>query len=78
MPMSRFARAYRLVVGDRSMTLILGSLVVYTFVLAPVAELGLVQRPGLNLAFLAVLAVAALGFLRRSSLARLFVAIAVG
>lgn len=78
MSISRFARAYRIAVGDRSLTLILGLLVLYTFILAPLGELGLVLRPGLNVAFLAVLAMAVVGFARLSSLARLFIAAAAG
>ncbi|MCU0837021.1 MAG: potassium channel family protein [Chromatiaceae bacterium] len=73
MPLSRLARVYRLAVGDKSMTLILGLLMLYMFILIPQGELGLVLRPWLNLGFLAVLAVAVLGFVRFSSLARLFV-----
>ena len=73
MPLSRLARVYRLAVGDKSMTLILGLLMLYMFILIPLGELGLVLRPWLNLGFLAVLAVAVLGFVRFSSLARLFV-----
>ena len=72
MPLSRFARTYRLAVGDKSMTLILGLLVFYMFILVPLGELGLVLRPGLNLGFLAVLMVAVLGFVRFSRLARFF------
>jgi hypothetical protein len=74
MALSRFARTYRLAVGDKSMTLILGLLVFYMFILVPLGELGLVLRPWLNLGFLAVLAVAVLGFVRFSKLARFFVA----
>jgi len=48
-------------------------LMLYMFILIPQGELGLVLRPWLNLGFLAVLAVAVLGFVRFSSLARLFV-----
>jgi len=73
MPLSRLARFYRLAVGDKSMTLILGLLMLYMFILIPLGELGLVLRPWLNLGFLAVLAVAVLGFVRFSNLARLFV-----
>jgi hypothetical protein len=77
MPLSRLARTYRLAVGDKSMTLILGLLVFYMFILVPLGELGLVLRPGLSVGFLAVLAVAVLGFVRFSALARLFVAAAL-
>jgi hypothetical protein len=77
MPISRLARAYRLAVGDKSMTLILGLLVFYMFILVPLGELGLVLRPGLNVGFLVVLAVAVLGFVRFSNLARLFVVVAL-
>jgi hypothetical protein len=77
MALSRLARAYRLAVGDKSMTLILGLLMFYMFILAPLGELGLVLRPGLSVGFLAVLAVAVLGFVRFSSLARLFLAVAL-
>jgi hypothetical protein len=77
MPISRLARTYRLAVGDKSMTLILGLLVFYMFILVPLGELGLVLRPGLNVGFLVVLAVAVLGFVRLSSLARLFVVVAL-
>ena len=77
MPISRLARTYRLAVGDKSMTLILGLLVFYMFILVPLGELGLVLRPGLNVGFLVVLAVAVLGFVRFSSLARLFVVVAL-
>lgn len=77
MPLSRLARTYRLAVGDKSMTLILGLLGFYMFVLVPLGELGVVLRPGLNVGFLAVLAVAVLGFVRFSNLARLFVAAAL-
>ena len=73
MPLSRLARVYRLAVGDKSMTLILGLLMLYMFILIPLGELGLVLRPWLNLGFLAVLAVAVLGFVGFSNLARLFV-----
>jgi len=73
MPLSRLARVYRLAVGDKSMTLILGLLMLYMFILVPLGELGLVLRPWLNLGFLAVLAAAVLGFVRFSNLARLFV-----
>jgi hypothetical protein len=78
MRLSRLARTYRLAVGDKSMTLILGLLALYMFVLVPLGELGLVLRPGLSVGFLAVLAVAVLGFVRFSSLARLFVVAALG
>ena len=78
MPLSRLARTYRLAVGDKSMTLILGLLAFYMFILVPLGELGLVLRPGLNIGFLAVLAVAVLGFVRFSSLARLFIVVALG
>jgi hypothetical protein len=77
MALSRLARAYRLAVGDKSMTLILGLLMFYMFVLAPLGELGLVLRPGLSVGFLSVLAVAVLGFVRFSRLARLFLAVAL-
>jgi hypothetical protein len=78
MRLSRLARTYRLAVGDKSMTLILGLLAFYMFILVPLGELGLVLRPGLNIGFLAVLAVAVLGFVRFSSLARLFIVVALG
>jgi len=78
MPLSRFARVYRRAVGDSSMTLILALLVVYTFAIAPLGEMGLVERQGLNLAFLGVLGVSSLAFVRRSALARLFIGALVG
>ncbi len=78
MRLSRLARTYRLAVGDKSMTLILGLLVFYMFILVPLGELGLVLRPWLNVGFLAVIAVAVLGFVRFSSLARVFVVAAIG
>jgi hypothetical protein len=78
MRLSRLARTYRLAIGDKSMTLILVLLAVYMFILVPLGELGLVLRPWLNAGFLAVLAVAVLGFARFSSLARLFVVAALG
>ena len=40
MPLSRLARTYRLAVGDKSMTLILGLLMFYMFILVPLRPCG--------------------------------------
>jgi hypothetical protein len=76
-PPSRLARTYRLAVGDKSMTLILGLLMFYMFILVPLGELGLLLHLGLNVGFPVVVAGAVLGFVRFPSLARLFVAAAL-
>jgi hypothetical protein len=77
MLVSPLARAYRSAIGDFSLTALTTLLVVYVFVLAPLAELRVVNRHVLEIAFAAILLVG-IGARRQQSLAeRLFIGMAI-
>jgi hypothetical protein len=77
MLVSPLARAYRSAIGDLSLTALTALLVVYVFVLAPLAELRIVNRHVLEIAFAAIL-LAGIGTRRHQSLVeRLFIGMAI-
>lgn len=77
MPLSPIARAYRSAIGDLSLSALTALLVVFVFVLSPLAELGLLHRHWTEIAFAAILLSGIAARRHQSLLERLFVGAAV-
>lgn len=77
MPLSLLARAYRSAIGDLSLTALTALLVVFVFVLAPLAELRVVNRHGLEIAFAAILLSGIAAHRHPSLVERLFIGAAL-
>lgn len=77
MPLPLIARAYRSAIGDLSLSALTVLLVVFVFVVAPLVELGLLNRHVTEIVFAAILLSGIAARRRQSLLERLFVAAAV-
>jgi len=77
MLISPLARAYRSTIGDLSLTALTALLVVFVFVLAPLAELRIVNRHVLEIAFAVILLTGIAARRHQSLVERLFIATAI-
>ena len=77
MLLSPLARAYRSAIGDLSLTALTTLLIVFVFVLAPLAELRVVNRHALEIAFAAILLSGIAARRHQSLLERLFIGAAL-
>jgi hypothetical protein len=77
MLVSPLARAYRSTIGDLSLTALTALLVAYVFVLAPLAELRIVNRHVLEIAFAAILLAGIAARRHQSLVERLFIGMAI-
>lgn len=73
MPLPLIARAYRSAIGDLSLSALTLLLLVFVFVLAPLVELGLLNRHVTEIVFVAILLSGIAARRRQSLLERLFV-----